>query len=295
MESSAKERSRLIKGAVWCGILVGLAIAYAWMPGCADDSLSRHQAGQPFRIGYAIEPPYAFLTPEGEVTGEAPEIAKRIASRLGFLNVTWRNFEFSSLIGKLEAGHIDMIAAGMYATPMRARRAAFSEATFQVRSGLLVAAGNPKRLHGTRQVAEETDVRLAVLSGSVEETLYRSLGVPANRLVVVPDALTGCSAVKSGLADALALSSPSVFWMAKTRGEHPGQVEAAHPYEALANEELGCGAFAFRKEDRALLQAWNQALREFLGSDEHAALVASFGFAPNDLPHCVVGKEGGVQ
>lgn len=288
-KSSAKEWF-LFKVTVIGMFIAVIAVAYACMAGCTDSLLRRLQAGQPLRIGYAVEPPYAFLTSDGDVTGESPEIAKRIATRLGFLNIKWYHVEFGSLISKLESGHIDVIAAGMYVTPERERQIAFSETTFQVRSGLLVAAGNPKRLHGTRQVAEEADVRLAVLSGSVEESLYRRLGVPVNRLVVVPDALTGRSAVESGLADALALSSPSVFWMAKSG--HRGRVEAAYPYEPMADEKLGCGAFAFRKEDRALRRAWNRALREFLRSDEHAALVASFGFALTDLPPLVVEKGG---
>lgn len=283
-------RAPFVKWAVAAGLACVVACACVGLYVFGDASLRRHQQGRPLRIGYAIEPPYAYLTPEGEVTGESPEVAKRIAARLGFSKVEWRCVEFGSLIGELEADRIDVIAAGLYVTPERARRVAFSEATFQVRSGLLVAPGNPKRLHAPRQVVGDAGVRLAVLAGSVEEALYRSLGVPDSRLVVVPDALTGQSAVASGLANALALSSPSVLWMARrTAG---GRVEEAHPFEALAGEKLGCGAFAFRKEDRALLRAWNRELLRFVGSEEHAALVAAFGFVPSDLPHAIARGEG---
>lgn len=106
-----------------------------------DDSLDRLRSKGTITIGYAVEAPYAFLTPDGTVTGEAPEIAKVMASRLGIGHIAWRQVEFGSLLAELEAGRIDVIAAGMFITPKRADRASFSLPTFRVREGLLVPRG----------------------------------------------------------------------------------------------------------------------------------------------------------
>ncbi len=138
----------------------------------ADSSLRALQRAGTIRVGYAVEAPYAFVTPDGEITGESPEMAKRIVGRLGIRSIVWRGMEFRSLIDELEAGNIDLIASGLFVTPERARRVAFSKVTFHVRSGLLVAKGNPKKLCSCRQVLHDPSVRLAVLSGSVEERLY---------------------------------------------------------------------------------------------------------------------------
>jgi polar amino acid transport system substrate-binding protein len=51
--------------------------------GLADDTLTCVRRTGTLRIGYAVEAPYAFLGTNGEVTGESPEVARRIASRLG--------------------------------------------------------------------------------------------------------------------------------------------------------------------------------------------------------------------
>ena len=49
----------------------------------------------------------------------------------------------------------------------------------------------------------------------------------------------------------------------------------------LDGEEVkGYGGFAFRREDEALRQAFDEQLASFLGSDEHRALVEPFGFTP---------------
>lgn len=234
------------------------------------------------RIGYAVEAPYAFLTPDGEVTGEAPEVAKQMAARLGIPRIQWRQTEFASLMDELEAGRIDLIAAGMFVTPERMERVAFSVPTFQVRQGLLVKAGNPLQLHAYRQAVEKESARIAVLSGAVEERLLRKLGMTEPRLLVVPDALTGRVAVESGNADGLALSLPTVRWMALT--QQLGRTEMATPFEHAPEEQLGYGAFAFRKKDRRLLAAWNESLQSYLGSPEHQALAAQFGFTPAELP-----------
>jgi polar amino acid transport system substrate-binding protein len=49
-------------------------------------------------------------------------------------------------------------------------------------------------------------------------------------------------------------------------------------------EAWGYGAFAFRKRDRALRDAWNLALDAYVGSAEHLSLVRPFGFTGRELP-----------
>lgn len=261
----------------------GIFTVFSWLT--LDTSLSRLQKSGVIRIGYAIEAPYAYLKPGGEVTGESPEIARRIVARLGIREIEWRQVEFGELITELKASRIDVIAAGMFITPERTQEVSFSEPTFHVRQGLLVARGNPKQINSYQQAVTQTDIKIAVLSGSVEQALLQRLGLSERQIIVVPDALTGRVAVESNLVDALALSSPTIQWMA-LEGEL-GKVTVAQPFEqpVLAlREHLGYGAFAFRKTDRQLLTAWNGELKTLIGSPEHLKLVSEFGLTEVDLP-----------
>lgn len=52
-------------------------------------SLTRHQKAGFVRIGYAVEVPYAYLKHGGEVTGESPMVARRIAAKLGTGRMEW--------------------------------------------------------------------------------------------------------------------------------------------------------------------------------------------------------------
>lgn len=259
-----------------------VAIAAVWLLAnlSRDDSLVRLRQAGTIRIGYAVEAPYAFVAQDGTVTGESPEIAKRIVKAVGIDQVTWRQAEFGSLIAELEAGRIDVVAAGMFITPERKMQVAFSTPTFQVRPGLLVPKGNPLRLHSYNELATH-DVTVAVLNGSVEENTLRNLGVPAARLLAVPDARTGLAAVTSGIAAGMTISSPTARWIAKHVNE---QVEAVETPANGESASLGIGAFAFRKEDRELLKAWNRALQGYIGTKEHLALISRFGFTAEELP-----------
>jgi polar amino acid transport system substrate-binding protein len=269
-------------------LVLGVAVArwngWQWQPG-GGDALSRARQAGVIRVGYAVEAPYAFLSPEGEVTGEGPAIARVIAARLGIARIEWRLAEFGGLIDDLEDGRFDLIAAGMFITPERQRRVAFSRPTFQAGPGLLVRQGNPRGLRSYAELLQSRDLRIAVLMGSVEEAHLRRLGCPEERLLRVPDALSGRAAVRTGQADALALSAPTLRWMSL----HP--VSGLTEMAALVAEPTGGsappparGGFVFRREETALLQAWDAELARFLGSEEHRRLVAAFGFSPAELP-----------
>jgi polar amino acid transport system substrate-binding protein len=248
------------------------------------DALARSRRDGVIRIGYAVEAPYAFALADGTVTGESPAVASRIVARLGIPRIAWIQTEFGSLIPELEAGRFEVVAAGLFITRGRAARVSFSEPSFRVRQALLVRRGNPLRLHSYAAAARHPAARVAVLQGAVEGELLRRLGMPAARLVAVPDALAGRVAVEAGLADALALSSPTVQLMA--RRQQLGLTEGAEPFEQLPEGTVrhGYGGFAFRKADRELLAAWNRELKRFIGSEEHRDLVAPFGFGAAELP-----------
>jgi len=274
-----------------CALLAALAfLAVRLAPG--DDSLSRVSGTNYLGIGYSIEAPFAYLTPGGEVTGHSPELARRIAGRLGIANIRWRVADFGELITELNEHRIDVIAAGMCITPERARLVSFSEPIFHIAQGMLVAAGNPHGLHSYSDAVSQPGAMVAVLSGAVEEALLLRLGLPENRLVRVPDAQTGRTAVESGIAHGLALSSPTIQWLA--RQDHLGRTEPASPFaqpDPRLAGHAGHGAFAFRKDDRKLLNAWNAVLADVVRGQEYLDLMTAYGFTREELPGNASTKE----
>jgi polar amino acid transport system substrate-binding protein len=263
------------------GWILGIAaLALAGASARADLLEDAKESGK-VTVGIANEAPYGYQTPEGELTGEAPEIAKHVLGEMGIEEVEAVITEFGSLIPGLKAGRFDMVAAGMFVTPERCQQVAFSEPTYGIGQAFLVAEGNPEGLQTYEDITAKPDSTLAVMAGAIERTYARDAGVPDDQVMVVPDPSSGAAAVQAGRADAFALTSLSIRRLA----DGTAGVEIAQPFGEVAGQSvLGHGAFAFRPEDDAFRQEFNRHLADFLGSEEHLALVEPFGFTKDELP-----------
>ncbi|WP_119460791.1 ectoine/hydroxyectoine ABC transporter substrate-binding protein EhuB [Rhodospirillaceae bacterium SYSU D60014] len=265
--------------------LAGLiATAALTMSATAQDTLEQAREQGYIRVGFANEAPYGYATPAGELTGEAPEIAKAVLKKMGIEEVDGVLTEFGSLIPGLQAGRFDMIAAGMFITPKRCEQIAFSEPSYGIGQAFLVKEGNPKDLQTYEDIAADSEATLGVMAGAIEKDYATKSGVPADQILTFPDGPSGLAAVQAGRVDAFALTSLSIGDLVAKAGEGAG-VERAEPFGMVAGESVkGHGGFGFRKEDEALLAEFNKHLAEFIGSPEHLALVEPFGFTKAELP-----------
>jgi polar amino acid transport system substrate-binding protein len=247
----------------------------------AQSTLEQARGEGTIRVGFANESPYGFATPGGELTGEAPEVAKAVFARLGIENVEGVLTEFGSLIPGLRAGRFDVIAAGMFITPQRCEQIQFSEPSYGIGQALLVPEGNPNNLTDYGSIAENPDFTLAVLAGAVETGYATDSGIDRSQLMTLPDQASLVSAVRSGRADAAALTALSIAGMAeKNEG-----VESTEPFGEVAGKSVvGHGGFGFRPDDTELYEAFNEELKNFIGTEEHIELVTPFGFGEGFLP-----------
>lgn len=268
--------TRIVFGvAVVLLIVVGLALP-RWFR--VDDSLDRVRQRSELRVGYAIEPPYVLLRQDGTPGGESPEVAREVARRLG-VRVSWVLTDFDQLIPGLEAGRFDMIAAGLFITPARQQRVRYSRPTLRVRPGWLRRAGSSAPLGTYAEAGRRSDLRLVVLRGSVEAALLESVSPRAASVLVVPDARAGREAVATGRGDGLALSLPTVSYMAS---QSAGRLVAEPADGPDVKPDLV--ALAFRPADAALARAADATLQEYLRSPEHMALLRTLGLGEADLP-----------
>lgn len=267
------------KGARRQWLAIGLAGAAtlglaAWVR--RDASFARVQARGLLRVGVAIEPPYAMLNPDGEPSGESPGVARAVSAALQ-LRPAWIVTPFERLLPELEAARFDLVAAGLFVTDERARRVRFCRPQLRVRPGWLVQPGNPRGLGAYADLGAGPGPRLAVLAGSVEEAEFVRRGVPAARLLHLPDANTGAAAVATGAADGLALSWPSVSHLARAAGQGLQAVPAPGPAAALV-------AMAVRRDEGALQRAIDGVLAPYLHSAAHLALLQPLGLGAADIP-----------
>lgn len=271
---------------VLAALAAGVALVFFLGGNEADDVMTRLEAGGPIRIGYANEEPYGYLdVGSGEVTGEAPEIARVILERLGVEVIESEVARFGELIPALKAGQLDVIAAGMYITPARCKEILFSEPTYRIGEAFIVRAGNPLALHAYEDVAAHRTARVGVMGGSEEHTYAKVLGVPEDRIIVFEDYQTALVGLETDRVDAIG----ATYLTAKVllRKADNAAFERATPFrEPVIDGEpaAGFGAFGFRLSDPALRDAFNRELEAFIGSPEHLELVKPFGFSEETLP-----------
>jgi polar amino acid transport system substrate-binding protein len=271
------------------GLLAGMAAASAGgvtlsttRSAWAETTLERARKDGYIRVGFANEAPFGYATPEGKLTGEAPEVAKAILAKMGIPQVDGVLTEFGSLIPGLKAGRFDIIAAGMFINPKRCKEIAFSEPSYGIGQAFLVGKGNPKGLKDYGSVASNASVKLAVMAGAVEAGYAKDSGVKEDQLVVLPDGPSLLAAVQAGRADAAALTALSIANLASKGGDG---VEMTEPFATVAGKSvMGHGGFGFRKEDTDLLAEFNKNLKAFIGTKEHLDLVTPFGFGKGYLP-----------
>jgi len=285
--------------------LAGLGIAGAAILGCADDDepedggngggtnggdngattgniLERAREQGYITIGFANEAPYGFANESGEVTGEAPEVAKAIFAELGVPEVQGVVTTFGSLIPGLQAGRFDVIAAGMFINPDRCEQILFSDPDYCIPQAFGVQAGNPMGLMSYEDVAN-SDATLGVLAGGVEEGYALDLGVPEDRITLFDEATSLAEGLQAGRVDAIAATSLSIRAQLDRLDDDSLEMTAGFTPVIDGEPQRGCGGFGFRPEDQELRDAFNDVLVEMKGNNEIVPITEEFGFGETEI------------
>jgi polar amino acid transport system substrate-binding protein len=105
-------------------------------------------------------PPFEYLDSEGNLTGFDYELMEAIAAAENF-KLEWRDMPFDSLIGAMEAGNIEMIAATIAPTKEREKSVDFSDVYYTYSQSIITRNGET-----IKGFAGLSGKRVAVLEGS---------------------------------------------------------------------------------------------------------------------------------
>src|SRR3546814_16549295 len=95
----------------------------------------------------------------------------------------------------------------MFITPARCNEVAFSEPSYGIGQAFLVKEGNPDGIADYASIAENDDLKLAVMAGAVEVGYAKRAGVEMGPLVVLPDQSSLVTAVQAERPNAAALTA----------------------------------------------------------------------------------------
>ncbi|MDN3251269.1 MULTISPECIES: ectoine/hydroxyectoine ABC transporter substrate-binding protein EhuB [unclassified Streptomyces] len=275
-------RRSLLAGAAALGALgaAGCSRVAAGSGVEGGDLLDRLKAQGVARLGIAGEIPFGYIDKNGELTGEAPELAKVIFKRLGVDRVQPVPTEFGSLIPGLASQQFDVVAAGMYINPDRCQQVIFSDPDYQMLDAFIVRKGNPMGLRNYEDVVKKK-AKFATGTGYAEIAYAVEHGYKEDDILIVPDQVAGLNAVESGRVDVFAGTALTTREVVKKSSK----AEVTEAFAPIVDGEphVDGGGFAFRPTETNLRDAFNVELQKLKKSGELLRILKPFGFTENEM------------
>lgn len=229
-------------------------------------------------FAFLQEPPFCFRAGDGGVRGCDVELAQALLAMAGGKAFHPVEAEFAQLLqGLLDARW--MMTTGLFATDERRAAVDFSRPIWALHDGLLVRAANPRGIAGYGSLARGGSAVLGVIVEQVQHATALRLGVPADRIRLFRTQDEAAEAVANGHVDAYAsVAAAHRGYLANRPDARLAVVDVP-----ISEQPPACGAFAFAKESGGLRDAIDEALGSYLGSPEHRALMARYGFTADEI------------
>ncbi|HSR72060.1 MAG TPA: transporter substrate-binding domain-containing protein [Kiloniellales bacterium] len=270
-------RSSVVK---WLSVLgvavVGLGTA---LPAAAQGLLAKAEAGEPIRLGFANEVPWAYPGENNKPLGFANAITIGVLDKMGYDKIEPVVTEWGGLIPGLKANRFDVITGGMYILKSRCENVNFSDPVGVFGDAFLVADGNPKGIQTYQDIKAKDAVLVTGAGYNIVEVAKRE-GIPESNIMQVPGPSEILAAVKAGRADAGGVTYFTALNLAK---ENQDSVDVTDPSK-LPDWTLNWVGIGFRKSDTAFLETFNEALDGYLGSPEMLEAVEPYGYSKAQLP-----------
>lgn len=223
-------------------------------------------------VGFADEKPYAYEE-DGELKGVAVDVATEVLSMMGIDEVEGQLADFGELIPGLQAKKFDIITASMAITPERCENVDFGEPEVVYGEGLVVQKGNPLDLHSYKDIADNPDAKVSIMAGATEIGFVQDEGVDQSQISEAPDIPATFSAIEAGRADATTGTEMTIKMAFESA--QSDNLELVEDFEQPNIDGVpSYGAAAFRQDNDALREAYNEKLAELKETDKYAQLLA---------------------
>lgn len=258
--------------ALMLGVMVASGAAYA---GTLED---RIKDGKSIRLGFAAAPRWAYAGNDGSPKGFVNGIAVDVLKRMGYTNIEPVLTDWSSLIPSLKARRVDIVTGGMYIIKARCENMDFSDPIGAFGDAFVVPKGNPKNIETYQDLIDQ---KLTMVAPSGYNTLAdaKEAGVPQNSITEVPGTTEALAALRTGRVDAV----PINVLEAKHAADMDPKFDMSDPELFVGRDKQVVGV-GFRPEDSDFREAFNKAMKDYMGSEEMMATVTPDDYIEAFLP-----------
>jgi polar amino acid transport system substrate-binding protein/arginine/ornithine transport system substrate-binding protein len=212
-------------------------------------------------------PPFSSIAPDGKIVGFDIDIANAICAEMK-VTCTLVQQEFDGMMPALNAKKFDMIVASMTITEERKKAADFSDPYYDVPSRFVAKAGafadhKPETLKGKKVIVLRNSPRAKYIADNYKDS---EVLLVAKEAEVYMELAAGRGDIGFGSS----VVSGEAF-LKKPEGKGFTQVGA--PIRMSGGSGVG---IAFRKDDAALRDRVNAALKTIKGNGTYKALMAKY-------------------
>ena len=152
-----------------CLLLLATFVSPLAQADAMDDILERGT----LRVGVSEFVPWAMPAKRGGHVGHDVDLGVKIAKDMG-VRAEFKVYEWKDIIPALEAGEVDMIAAGIVVTPQRALRISFTEQVALSGAGMATNTHMTKDVENLEQL-NDPDIVIATITNTFSEGVARSI------------------------------------------------------------------------------------------------------------------------
>lgn len=266
---------RFMSKAAAATMLLGVLAAGAVAAGPLED---RIEAGETIRLGFAAAPPWAYQGDDGSPRGFVNGITIDVLKNMGYTDIEPVLTDWSGLIPSLRAGRVDIVTGGMYILKARCENMDFSEPIGAFGDAFVVPAGNPENIE-TYQDLIDKDLKMVAPSGYNTLGDAKAAGVPERNIMEVPGPTEALAALRAGR---VAASATNVL-EAKHGADSFDGFEMSDPTKFVGREKQVVGV-GFHPDDDEFREKFNEALKEYLGSEQMMETVTPDDYIAAYLP-----------
>ncbi|MFT4067646.1 substrate-binding periplasmic protein [Paraburkholderia sp.] len=270
-----------------CGVVLALLSFADYQNAIAADggTLSRVQQAKKVIICTSNDVPYAYRDPKTQqVTGTDIDMDRAILGKMGVTSIDIFEVPISGIISALNTGRCDMISDNIAITVKRSEQVSFSTPMYKAGQALIVPKGNPANIHSERDFHRHT---VGSYLGTIQLDWLNSLAQKDPSIQVkpyknIPEIL---AELRAGRLDAGAFDDMVAADALRTDPTLPIQIL---DYK-MPIGDYAVGA-AFRKDDVAFRQAFDEANRQFQLDGGLTKVLAQWRLTPVEryypFPNC---------
>ncbi|TIN73760.1 MAG: ectoine/hydroxyectoine ABC transporter substrate-binding protein EhuB [Mesorhizobium sp.] len=240
----------------------------------AEDVVNALKQKGTITSGVANEAPWMIVGSDGSLSGVGPEVDREALAATGVSNSTAQVMDYGAMIPALQAGRVDIISSGaLFIKPARCEQVIYSEPVVCNSEGFMMKKTLQGKIQSYKDVAD-ANLRIGVCGGCSEQRFATEAGVSPQNMVIFPDGVSALKMLQDDRIDLFALPDASLEALQKQSSD--ANLEVVFPVKGTP---IGCGGAAFKKEDVALRDLYNQGLAKIVANGQYATIMAKYGLA----------------